>query len=79
MAEEIARYKKVDVRRQEREWLLRIRAGEFIYEDLVNQAEEKIQVTEELFKRSDLPETPDSSAAESLLIKIRESSYASFS
>jgi uncharacterized protein len=78
MAEEIARYKKVNVRRQEREWLLRIRAGDFMYEELVKQAEEKIQVTEELFKRSDLPEAPDSSAAESLLVKIRESRYSSY-
>ena len=40
MAEEIARYKQVNVRRKEREWLLRVRAGEFLYEDLLKQAEE---------------------------------------
>lgn len=75
MAEEIARYKKVNVRRHEREWLLRIRAGEFMYEDLLKQAEEKIQVVDELFKVSDLPEAPDITHAEALLIKIRESLY----
>ncbi len=75
MAEEIARYKKVNVRRPEREYLLRIRAGDFMYEDLVKQAEEKIQVVDELFKNSDLPEAPEPSIAESLLFHIRETIY----
>ena len=73
MAEEIARFKKVNVRRPEREWLLRIRAGEFTYEDLLVQADEKIQRVEELFMRSDLPEAPDSELCEELLVKIRSS------
>jgi hypothetical protein len=76
MAEEIARYQKVNVRRQEREWLLRIRAGEFMYEDLLKQAEEKIQVVDDLFQKSDLPETPDSGQTEKLLIEMRIALYA---
>jgi predicted nucleotidyltransferase len=75
MAEEIARYKKVNVRRTEREWLLRIRAGEFLYEDLLSQAEEKIQRINELFLQSDLPECPDETQATSLLVKIRDTFY----
>jgi predicted nucleotidyltransferase len=75
MAEEIAQESRVNVRRTDRERLLRIRAGEFMYEDLVQQAEEKIQLVDELFKKSDLPEVPDSSLAESILIKIREGFY----
>lgn len=75
MAEEIARYKKVNVRRPEREWLLRIRAGEFAYEDLLQQAEEKIQIIDELFQKSDLPEFPDVTDAEELLVKVRKSFY----
>lgn len=75
MAEEIASQKKVNVRRPEREWLLRIRAGEFIYEDLLTKAEEKIQVPDELFHKSDLPETSDPILAESLLIEIRNKFY----
>lgn len=71
MAEEIARFKKVNVRRPEREWLLRVRAGEFAYDDLLQQADEKIQMVDELFKRSDLPEAPDSGLCEELLVKIR--------
>jgi hypothetical protein len=75
MAEEIARYKKVNVRRPEREYLLKIRAGEFAYEDLLKQAEEKIGVVDDLFKKSDLPEQPDIEAADGLLVQIREVTY----
>jgi hypothetical protein len=75
MAEEIARYKKVNVRRSERAWLLKIRAGEFSYEDLLKQAEERIQLIDDLFKKSDLPEQPDSRSAEHTLGEIRESIY----
>lgn len=35
MAEEIAKFKQVNVRRPEREQLLKIRAGEYLYYDLV--------------------------------------------
>lgn len=75
MAEEIARYKIVNVRRTERDWLLRIRAGEFQYEDLLTQAEEKIQLVDELFDMSDLPDKPDTSIGESVLVKMREEVY----
>ncbi len=75
MAEEIARFKQVNVRRPEREYLLKIRAGEFEYQDLVNQAEEKIQVIDELFRKSDLPECPDTLKIEEILVQIREELY----
>jgi hypothetical protein len=51
MAEEIARYKEVNVRRSEREYLLKVRADEFQYHDLVDQAEEK---TKPFFKAKGL-------------------------
>lgn len=75
MAEEIARYKKINVRRPEREWLLRIRAGEFMYEDLLKQAEDKIHIVDELFLKSDLPESPDVASVELLLTAVREKFY----
>lgn len=75
MAEEIARYKKVNVRRTERDWLLRIRSGEFLYEDLLKQAEEKIQLLDDLFERADLPALPDYDVANNLVVKIREHLY----
>lgn len=75
MAEEIARFKKINVRRPERDFLLRIRAGEFSYEDLLQQAEEKIATVNTLFNLSDLPEAPDATTVEELLVDIREKFY----
>jgi hypothetical protein len=75
MAEEIAREGNINVRRSERDWLLRIRAGEFAYEELVELAEDKIQKVDDLFRKSDLPEAPDTSQAESLLVKLRANIY----
>ena len=75
MAEEIARYKKVNVRRPEREYLLKIRAGEFAYEGLLKQAEEKIGVVDDLFKKADLPEQPDYEESNALLVQARAMIY----
>jgi hypothetical protein len=75
VAEEIARYKKVNVRRTDREWLLKIRAGEFLYEDLLKQAEERIQLVDALYQKADLPDAPDLSVGNELLIAIREDFY----
>lgn len=75
MAEEIALYKKVIVRRPNREYLLSIRKGDFMYEDLVKQAEEKILKIQELYEKSDLPEIPDRNKAEGLLVRMREEFY----
>jgi predicted nucleotidyltransferase len=75
MAEEIARYKKVITQRPNREYLLRIKAGEFLYEDLLKQAEEKISHVNELFEISDLPATPDKREIENLLFRIRAEFY----
>ncbi|PZR39711.1 MAG: hypothetical protein DI538_06260 [Azospira oryzae] len=61
--------------RTDREKLLQIIASEFFYEDLVRDAEEKIQLLDELFKKSDLPDAPDSSLADSILVEIREAFY----
>lgn len=75
MAEEIAREGRVNVRRPDREQLLRIRAGEFAYEDLLKQAEEKVHLVDHLFKMADLPDAPDIHHAEEALIGIREEFY----
>lgn len=75
MAEEIARYGEIRVRRPNRDFLLRIRAGEFLYEDLVQQAEEKIVLIEELFEGSGLPDVPDMERVEEVLAEVREGWY----
>lgn len=75
MAEEIAKYKKVIVHRPDRDFLLRIRAGEFAFEDLMTQVEAKLAAIETLYAQSDLPEAPDPAKAEALLVQIRENFY----
>lgn len=75
MAEEIALHKKVIVHRADREFLLQIRKGEFEYEQLMIMVEEKMNRIEDLYRISDLRETPDVRKAERLLIDIRERFY----
>lgn len=75
MAAEIAQEKKVIVRRPNREFLLKIRFGEFEYDDLVQQAEEKIERIHELYEKSDLPERPDLKLGEKMLVEIRQEIY----
>ena len=75
MAEEIAREGKINVRRPDRDLLLRIRSGHYEYEQLVGMANEKVQMIEALFRKSDLPEVPDADAADELLVRLRETWY----
>ena len=77
MAEEIAIHHKVMVHREDREFLLRIRAGEFEYEELLERVEEKMNRIEELYVVADLPDMPDEREAERVLIRIREEFYES--
>lgn len=75
VAEDIATLKRIQVKRPNRDELLRIRAGNFDYDELIKLAELKINKIEELFKISDLPEDPDCKYVEELLIKIRKYFY----
>lgn len=75
MAEEIARERRVIVRRADREWLLRVRAGEFAFEELMVRVEEKMAMIEELYQGADLPEKPDVGMAERVLVRMREGFY----
>lgn len=75
MAEEIAIQKKIIVHRSDRDFLLRIRAGEFPFEDLMTRVEDKLAAIEPLYAQSDLPEAPDAHKAEDLLVQIREKFY----
>ncbi|MEK6477095.1 nucleotidyltransferase domain-containing protein [Catalinimonas sp. 4WD22] len=75
MAEEIGKEGTVRVRRPERDFLLNIKKGVFDYEALVEQAVQKINQIEEIYKQSALPETPDLDRIEALLVRMRESLY----
>ncbi len=76
MAEEIALHRKIIVKRPNREHLLKIRAGEFEYEALVQEAEIKLQKIENFYKERDLQEVPDYNKINDLLVKIRSGFYS---
>lgn len=75
MAEEIAREGVVNVRRHDRDFLLKIRSGAFSYEELVEVANEKIVQIEDFYEKSSLPEEPDLVKAEEILVEMREQIY----
>ena len=77
MAEEIAVQGKIIVRRPNREFLLKIRSGEFEYDELLKWAEGKIENIDMLYKKVKLPETPDMNIVNELLSDIRGSYYLS--
>lgn len=75
MAKEIALNKKVNVWRADREFLLKIKQGEFSYEKLCEMAEGELEVISNLYKKSDLPDAPDENKINELLIFFREELY----
>jgi predicted nucleotidyltransferase len=72
MAGEIAREGVLHVRRPNRDYLLRVRSGEFKYEKLVNRAEEQLSEVIAAFDASDLQDQPDREQVNRLLVEIRE-------
>jgi predicted nucleotidyltransferase len=72
MAGEIARENVLQVRRPNREYLLRIRAGEFEYDELVSRTEQQLAEVSRAFEVSSLPEMPDRNQVNRLLVEIRE-------
>lgn len=75
MAEEIALYGQVNVYRSDRQFLLKVRNGDFDFEELMKLVEEKMAMIKELYNSSSLPDKPDLLQTESLLITIREAFY----
>ncbi len=75
IAKEIAEYGELRVRREDRDFLLSIRAGKYSYEELLNMAEELVAQAEEAFDKSSLPDAPDYEAAEMIIVEIRSGLY----
>jgi len=75
MAAEVLEHGTLQVRRPNREHLMAIRRGEFEYETLMAQAEDKLLEIDRLFAKSSLPELPDKSKIERLLISVRVDWY----
>ena len=60
------------IRRPNRDYLLRVRSGEFAYEDLVARAEEQLADVQAAFEKCSLPDQPDREQVNALLVEIRE-------
>ncbi len=75
MAEEIGQEGTINVRRADRKFLLSIKRGEFAYEELVQQAEEKIEEIAQIYENSALPKAPDLVRIEQVLVEIRDNLY----
>lgn len=72
MCEEIGRYGELRVKREDREYLLKIKKGEFQYDDLLQIANEKITEIDTIYQDSDLPDKLDLDKLNQILIKIRK-------
>jgi len=75
MAEEIALYQQVIVKREDRGFLLKIRNGEFEFDELMKMVEVKMEKVKIAYEKSALPDRPDSNKAESILVEIRTEYY----
>lgn len=75
MAAEILETGEVIVRRPNRAELLEIRSGAFEYDELIARAQEKVAQIDEIARRSSLPEEPDVTRIEEVLVQIREEWY----
>lgn len=77
MAEEIGKTGKIIVRRPDRDKLLQIKSGHFTYEELLQMAEDKLESINEIYAHSDLPEQPDMTKINNLLVDLRMKFYHS--
>jgi uncharacterized protein len=75
MAKEIATKGRINVYRNDREFLLSIKEGKFEYEELVRQAEVIKEELPMLYKQSTLKDQLDLTIINVLLVKMREAYY----
>lgn len=78
MAKEIATEGALNVRRNDRELLLSIKAGEFEYNELVEKAEKMKEALPFLFAQSNLLKEPDLQKTNEVLIKMRNEYYSGY-
>ena len=75
MAEEIAKEGQIYVRRSDRDYLLRIKNGDFEYENLVFEAENIKSELVSFYGQSTLMDQPNMKEVNQLLVEIREEFY----
>lgn len=72
MAKEIVTEHKIIVERPNAQELLDIRHGKYDLQSLIDKADDEIQLIEELYKNSDLPDKVDKEKINQILIDIRK-------
>jgi uncharacterized protein len=77
LAKEIATEGKINVFRNDREFLLDIKQGKYEYDELVEKAETLKNELPSLYANSNLPDTPDVEKINRLLIEMRKKYYHS--
>jgi hypothetical protein len=75
MATEIGEGKGIQVRREDREYLLSIRKGELDLDKLIEEADKAIENMDEIFDNSTLPNKVPKGLADALLVTIRREFY----
>lgn len=75
MAKEILSSGEIKVKRPNREELLSIRKGEWTYDNLIEEANKKMNEVEEAFRSSKLQNEPDKFEIEKLLVSLRMKFY----
>jgi len=76
VAKEIAEIGKINVRRSDRDFLLKIKNAEFEYDDLVLKAEKLKSELELSFENSNLSDKPNLELVNSLIFKLRSEYYS---
>jgi len=75
MAIEIGSKSIINVKRENRDFLLKIKSGEFEYEELLKMAEERKVKMEEAFENSKLPDSPNLDEINKILYELRNDFY----
>ncbi len=75
MAIEILRDEQLIVQRPNREELLLIRSGHYSYEELMKQAETKLEEVDYWYEKSNLPGEPNMDAIEKIVVEMRGNLY----
>jgi len=69
---EIAQEGQILLPRPNADWLKKVKAGDFKYEELLKIADEKLEIMEQIFSKSTLPERPSRERAQEVLLEVRE-------
>jgi uncharacterized protein len=75
MALEILERGELRVRRPNRDYLLDVRNGVFSYEELMDEATQRLDRVQVLYETTTLPDTPDKNLIERLLVETRRAFY----